>query len=109
MAADELTVYETGPDGEKTYQLVIGRDIDAADAEELISRSGGKTVYAMHHYDAGNRIESFISKKMFDQLQGAMSQTDSKRRNIDAIKSDIARRSTMNKATRRKPWWAFWR
>lgn len=87
MSVKELTVHETGTDGESTYQLVIGRDIEPSDAEELIAKSGGTTVYAMHHYEAGVRVESFISKAMYERL----------------------RRSLPSEASQSKPWWAFWR
>ena len=68
----------------------------------------------MHHYDAGQRVESFISKAMYDQIRVANAQINSHRRSLDDIRSDIERRARTwaqqpqtPTANRNKPWWAF--
>jgi hypothetical protein len=102
--AQKLTVHETGPDGDSTYHLSIGDEISTEDARDLIARSGGTEVYAMHHYEDGKRQENFISKSMYDQFHAAISSIPTPR-TLAQIKSDIDQR--LNKS--RPLWWAFWR
>jgi hypothetical protein len=101
--AQKLTVYETGPDGDSTYQITVGDEISVEDAREVIERSGRTEVYAMHHYEAGERIESFISKTMYDQLCIAIGNIPTPR-TLAQIKTDIDQRSRKTLS----PWWAFW-
>lgn len=118
MPSRTLTVHETGPDGNSTYQLVIGEDISAKDAEALIARSGGTEVYAMHRYENGNRVESFVSRSFYGQLREAMDGIPAAR-GIQEIKADMNERleaetprdnampPSATPAARR--WWEFWR
>ncbi len=114
MSINSLTVHDTGPDGESTYDLVIGSDIAADVAEEVIRKSGGFEVYAMHHYEAGERVENFISKAMYDKLRAEIAPITSHLRRIDEVKADnakmVAKAEQVPSPLRpRKPWWAIWR
>lgn len=116
MAAKKLTVHDTGPDGETSYELQIGRDIAVKEADEVMLKSGGSVVYAMHHYEAGKRMRSFISKPMYDQIRAANSQIDGRRRSLSDVKSLIENRAGAPEqraarlpAHENRPWWAFWR
>ena len=104
----KLIVHETGPDGDCSYELIIGQEIAVDEAEELIVRTGGTTVYAMHRYEAGKKIEHFVSKAMYDQFKAAVAPIDAQRRTIDEIRADIDQRARPP-AGEPKPWWAFWR
>ena len=108
MTTKSLTVHDTGPDGESTYELVIGRDITADVAEEVIGKSGSYEVYAMHLYEAGERVEHFVSKAMYDRFRAEIAPISARRRSFDEIKSAVEQR-TPKAEEPHKSWWAFWR
>ena len=118
MTARTLTVHETGPDGSSTYQLVIGEDISVEDAEALIARSGGTEVYAMHRYENGKKVESFVSRSFYNQLREAIEDIPAAR-GVDEIRANINERlkaqSTRDDTTASsaaqsvRRWWEFWR
>lgn len=107
--SQKLTVHDTGPDGNSTYELVVGDDISADEAQELISRSGGFEIFSMHHYENGERIESFISKKLYDMAQQSMVDIPPVR-SIEEIRAEIDRSMTSSESNYSdSSWWKFWK
>lgn len=105
-----LTVHDTGPDGPSTYFMEIGVDISVEDARNLIARSGGSDVYAIHSYENGTRLESFVSKKVYDGFQAQLSALP-KVRSAAEIRRNIEQKTTQRPAKAveaPRPWWKIW-
>jgi hypothetical protein len=65
-------VFETGPDGDSTYILKVGVEIDMGTAAKLQRISDGGVIYAIHLYREGVKETQFVPKNLYKQVKEAM-------------------------------------
>ena len=68
----EFQVFETGPDGESTYILKVGVQIDMNTAVNLQRISDGGVIYAVHLYREGVKEKQFVPKDLYNQVKESM-------------------------------------
>jgi hypothetical protein len=72
QAPSKFTIYDTGPNGNSTSEIIVGRDVSLEDATKLAKIATNGVLYSVHVYKEGELTKSFVSRDVYQKVKTAM-------------------------------------